>query len=84
MQLALERILVIPQFLFRLKGLLQLRLRRSIGLAMLSWPRASHFSMSSIPDEELLKLGVEGKLKTRRSWSSRFVECWQTSARTHS
>jgi mono/diheme cytochrome c family protein len=63
-QLALERVLVSPQFLFRIEGTPAAGTAKAYRISDLELAsRLSFFLWSSIPDDELLKLGAEGKLK---------------------
>ena len=67
-QAALERLLVDPEFIFRLErgaaGAAAGRAQRLSDTALAS--RLSFFLWSSIPDEELLRLAAQGKLRDAR------------------
>ena len=83
-EFALERILASPRFLFRVErdpdGVTGGSHRISdFELAS----RLSFFLWSSIPDDELLRLAGEGKLRIRRCSIAKCAACWPTQNRKH-
>ena len=79
-QRAIQRLLVSPQFLFRIE--------RDPAAPGTSHPvsdlelasRLSFFLWSSIPDDELLDLASQRKLRSPACWNSRCAGCWRTRA----
>jgi hypothetical protein len=81
---ALQYVLSSPEFLFRFEAdppkAASHTVYRVSDLALAS--RLSFFLWSSIPDETLLNVASQGKLKIQQFLNSRSSACWPIRART--
>jgi len=82
-RLALQKVLVSPEFLFRMEfdppGAPNGSVQRISDIELAS--RLSFFLWSTIPDEELITLAERGNLSEHRCSKPRSGACWPINAR---